>query len=84
MTKGAKVKHEPYLGTQNKRPGPALGDSESFKEEMNERENFKLVEKYKWKFNLTSNRMNLELIEWGWLVSVYAIKNDANKLFFIS
>jgi len=61
-----------------------LGDSEHFKQELNERENFKLMEKQKRKFNLTSNRLNLGLVEWGNLIAVHAIKNEANKLFFIS
>lgn len=42
------------------------------------------MEKQKWKFNLTSNRLNLGLVEWGNLIAVHAIKNEANKLFFIS
>ena len=42
------------------------------------------MEKNRKKFNLTSNRLNLDLVEWGNMLSVYSIKNDSNKLFFIS
>lgn len=84
MHKHPKIKHEDYMETQNKRPGPPLANTDAYKSELNERENFNMMEKSWKKFNLTSNWLNLDLVEWGNMLSVYSIKNDSNKLFFIS
>lgn len=48
------MKHEPYLETNNKRPGPALGTTNSENDEMLARRNFSWS---KPKFDLTSARI---------------------------
>ena len=49
-------KHEPYLQTNNKRPGPPLEQSENEKGELIQRRNYAWE---KGKFNLTTSRLNL-------------------------
>ena len=77
-------KHEPYLETENKRPGPALDETKPEKEEMQDRKNFAAMERKKKRFLLTSNKLNLELIDWNKLVAVHNLKNEVNKIFFVS
>jgi len=80
----AGYKHEQYLETDNKRPGPSMEASEGQKDEMHDRDNFANKEKRKRKFMLTSNKLNLELIDWSKLVGIHNLKNDVNKIFFVS
>lgn len=54
MHKKNAMKHEPYLETNNKRPGPAIGVSNAESDEMLARRNFTWT---KPKFDLTSARI---------------------------
>lgn len=80
----AQVKHEDYLETDNKRPGPAFDPTDAERAEMQDREDFAANERRKRRFMLTSNKLNLELIDWNKLVAIHALKNDINKIFFVS
>lgn len=77
-------KHEPYWETENKRPGPAFDTTKAEKDEMHDRDNFAATERKKRRFMLTSNKLNLELIDWNKLVAIHNLKNDVNKIFFVS
>mmetsp|Transcript_5358 Transcript_5358/g.5122 ORF Transcript_5358/g.5122 Transcript_5358/m.5122 type:complete len:87 (-) Transcript_5358:512-772(-) len=54
------------------------------KQEMHDRDNFAALERKKRRFMLTSNKLNLELIDWNKLVALHNLKNDVNKIFFVS
>lgn len=80
----AGYKHEQYLETDNKRPGPGLEPSKDEREEMHDRDNFAALERKKRRFMLTSNKLNLDLIDWSKLLAIHNLKNDVNKIFFVS
>jgi hypothetical protein len=75
------MKHEPYLDTNNKRPGPQLDESEKEKDEMVSRRNFVWT---KPKFDLTSARLDLELIDWKKVLAVHCAKSSSSGVFFAS
>ena len=59
-------------------------DTEAYLKDKDEREKFSMLERARKHFDLTSNRLNLDLIQWGNLIQVHSVKNDVNKLFFVS
>jgi len=81
MHKRGARKHEPYLETDNKRPGPPMGESEAEAREIQER---KKITWSKEKFNLTSARLDLSLVEWRKVLSVHCAKSSSTGVFFAS
>lgn len=74
-------KHEPYLETNNKRPGAALGETEAEKNEMLARRNFSWNKEH---FLLTSARLELQFIDWKKVLNVHCAKSSSSGIFFAS
>ncbi len=81
MHKKNSMKHEPYMETNNKRPGPILEPSEAEKDEMIKRKN---ITWNKAKFDLTSARIELELLDWKKVLSIHCAKSSTSGVFFAS
>jgi hypothetical protein len=69
------------MATSNKRPGPGLEITERERDEMVARRNFTWN---KLKFDLTSARLNLELLDWKKVLGVHCAKSSSSGVFFAS